>query len=238
MTTYRKFDRFRAHSAFATDDIHFIADAANRLITTGTGTPANAQAANGGYNLVTSAAANDSSIVQRGIESAATKIANIPLSKKRKVSAVARFEHANFTGITLNFGLLPANAAPFGLSTGAFMTLRPDGTYDIKVGALTASGQLVLPGSINPATLAQARDKFGGIDCEVYHDGDGKIGFFVGGVRIGGFDITYDAAGAPQGGLAGQLSVSAGIVSTTASAKTVLLRRIGTAHQIAGHYPQ
>lgn len=232
MATYRKFDRFRAHSAFATDEIHFTADVANRMIATGVGTPANAQAAGGGLNLVTSAAANDTSVVQRGIESAATKIANIPISKNRKVSAVARFEHANFTGIALNFGLAPANAAPFGLATGAFMTINADGTYTVKVGALTANGQL-------PAgSLAQARDKFGGVDCEVYHDGAGKIGFFVGGYRIGGFDVTYDANGVAQGGIAAQQSLSAGIVSTTASAKTVLLRRIGSAHQIAGHSPQ
>lgn len=232
MTTYRKFDRFRSNFAFITDTLNFIEETANKLIGTGVGTPASAYAAGGGFNLVTSAAANDTAVVQRGAEAAATAIAKVPFAKGKKVSAVGRFEHANFTGINLNFGLAPVNAAPFGLNTGAFMTLNADGSYTCKFGSQTVTGQL------EKGTLALNRDKYGGIDVEVYHDGAGKVGFFVGGLRIGGFDVTYDANGAAQGGVAALLSLSAGIVSTTATAKTVNFRRAGTAHQVAGHYPQ
>jgi hypothetical protein len=233
MATYRKFDRFRAHSAFITDELNFIANTANKLTSGGTGTPANAYATGGGYNLVTSAVANDSSNAQRAIESAGTGIANIPFAKNKKVSAVARFEHANFTGINIQFGLCPIGATPFASNTGAFIVINADGSYAFKLGGANA-----VTGQLPQGSLAQARDKFGGVDLEIYHDGAGKLAFFLGGYRIGGADVTYDAQGVAQGGVAALLSLSVGIVAATAGAKTVKVVRLGSAHQIAGHSPQ
>lgn len=224
MSTYRKFDRIRARSAFATDIDHFNTYVANKWISTGTGTPANALGTNGGLNIVTSAAANDTSLIQRGIETAGTKLVSIPLRKGRKVAAVARFEHANFTGITAKFGLAPALTDPFAGSASLYMTLS-ETAGAIVFGATTIN----MADTVN---LVSQRDKFGGVNLEIYFDGQRSIKFYVNGIAVGGFKVTFDANGFVTGFTA-PLALSAGVLSTTATAKTVSLRTIGSSMQIA-----
>ena len=227
MTTYRKFDRFRAHSAFATNESDFNTTAELGLFTlTGVGTPvALALGTDGGAALVTSAASGDSAVVQRGTGSA--KLADIPLRKGKKFSLVGRVEMASFANTEVNFGPGPSATNPFTGTGSVYMSLKHDGTYTVNAGSLSASGEI---------DLAAERDRWGGIELEVYWDGAGKIGFFVNGKRIGGFDVSFTNDDYVSG-LPNPLCVSAGIVSRSAAAKTAILRRVASALQIAP-YPR
>lgn len=227
MTTYRKFDRFRSHSAFATNEADFNTTAELGLFTlTGVGTPvALALGTDGGAKLETTAASGDSAVVQRGTGSA--KFADTPLRKGKKFSLVGRVEAASFADIEVNFGLGPSATNPFTGTGSVYMSLKSDGTYTVNAAALSASGVI---------DLAVERDRWGGIELELYWDGDGKIGFFVNGRRIGGFDLTF-VSNDYATGLANPLCVSAGIISRSASAKIAILRRVASALQIAP-YPR
>lgn len=223
--TYRKFDRRRSRTAFATFIDNFETLVANRWVPTGVGTPgAQALASDGGLNLVTSAANGDSNIVQRGIESAATKTATLKLQRGRKVSAVARIEHADFANMDIMFGVAPALADPFAGNASAFVSLGLT-LNQIKIGATTFTPDVAL-------TLASLRDKFGGIEFEFYWDGQGKIAIFAGGQRVGGVKgLTFDVNGYATG-FAAPLSIAVGVRSRSASAKTVVARQIGYQYQI------
>lgn len=223
--TYRKFDRRRGRVAFATTLDNFDALVANRWISSGVGTPgAQAQGTDGGLQLVTSAATGDSHIIQRGIESAATKLANLKLQRGRKVSAVARIEHADFASMDVMFGVAPALADPFAGNASAFVSLGAT-LNQVKIAAAAFTPDVAL-------TLAALRDKLGGIDFEFYWDGQGKISIYAGGHRVGGVKgLTFDANGYATGFAAG-LSVSVGVRSRSATAKTVVVRQVGYQYQI------
>lgn len=222
MTTYRKFDRFRAHSAFATNESDFNTTAELGLFTlTGVGTPvALALGTDGGAKLETTAAANDSAVVQRGTGSA--KLADTPVRKGKKFSVVGRVEATSFADIEVNFGLGPSAANPFTGSGSVYMSLKSDGTYAVHVAGESATGEI---------SLVDEQDEWGGIDLEVYWDGADRIGFFVNGKRIGGFKVTLVDDDFVTG-LADPLAVSAGIISRTATAKIAYLRRIASALQV------
>lgn len=223
--TYRKFDRVRGRSAFATDLDHFNTYNANKWVVTGTGTPAAALGANGGLNLTTTAGANDKTAIQRGIETGATKLENIQLRRGKKIGAVARVEHADFAGFGLFFGLAPANANPDTVAA-AGITLLPTGVT-ATFGARTASNP-----DITPVAL---RDKLGGIDFEVYWDGQRSVSLFAGGQRVGGFRLAstdFNAQGQVTG-LVANYAVSLAILnSAVATARTVAVRTIGSYIQL------
>jgi hypothetical protein len=224
--TYRKFDRFRSRTAFATFIDNFETLVANRWVPSGVGTPgAQALGADGGLQLVTSAANGDSNIVQRGIESAATKTATLKLQRGRKVSAVARVEHADFANMDIMFGVAPALADPFAGNASAFVSLGAT-LNQIKVGAEAFTPDVAV-------TLAALRDKLGGIDFEFYWDGQSKIALFAGGQRVGGKRglATFDVNGY-VGAFTAPLSISVGVRSRSASAKTVVVRQLGYTYQI------
>lgn len=223
--TYRKFDKFRGDNAFAWVADDFETFNANRWISTGTGTPvAPSLGTNGGLVLTTSAASGDSNIVQKGIESAATKLVSINLKKGKKVSVIGRVEHADFANMDIGFGLAPALTNPFAGSASVYAML-----------GLTTNTVVMGANSFTPdaaVTLAALRDAFGGIDFELYFDGQAKLGLFAGGQRIGGFrNLTFDVNKFVTGFTA-PLALSIGVVSRSATAKTVLLRKLGYAVQV------
>lgn len=224
--TFRKFDRTRGRSAFAVDIDNFNTYNANKWIATGTGTPAVTLGTNGGLSLATSAGTNDKTSVQRGIETAATKLENIPLRKGRKVLAIARVDHADFAGFGLFFGLSPANAAPDTVPV-AGITLHP-----VNGATVTYNGKTATNPDLTPASL---RDRLGGIDMEVYFDGQAKIHFFAGGQRIGGFKLAstdFNAQGQVIG-LTANYSLSLSVLNAgTATARTVIARLLGQSVQL------
>lgn len=223
--TYRKFDKYRGDSAFAWVADDFETFNANRWISTGVGTPvAPTLGTNGGLTLTTTAASGDSNIVQKGIESAATKLVSITLKKGKKVSAIARVEHADFNNMDIGFGLAPALANPFAGSASIYAMLGAT-TNTVVMGA----NSFVPDAAV---TLQSLRDAFGGIDFELYFDGQAKLGLFAGGQRIGGFrNLTFDVNKFVTGFTA-PLALSVGVVTRSATAKTVLLRKAGYAAQV------
>lgn len=222
--TYRKFDRVRGKGSFNTFEDSFETLATNRWIPGGTGTPVVGIGTNGGMTLATSAASGDSVNVQRGIETAATKLVSLPLRQGRKVCAVARVEHADFNNMDIGFGLAPALADPFAGNTSLFAMIGAT-TNTIKIGANAVTPDVAV-------TLQSLRDKLGGIDFEFYFDGQSKIALFAGGQRIGGVrNLTFDANKLVNG-FANPLSISLGVVSRSASAKTVVVRKLGYSYQI------
>ena len=225
VNTYRRFNRTRGHQSFVHFEDGLETLATNRWISTGTGTPvAPAAGTNGGMSLATSAASGDSNIVQRGIETAGTKLVSIPLRKGKKVSAIARVEHADFANMDVAFGLGPAVANPFSGSASLYAILGSN-TNNVQFGANSFTPDVAV-------TLAALRDKFGGIDFEFYFDGQAKFAFFAGGQRIGGQrNLTFDANGFVTG-FANPLSISFGVISRSATAKTVLVRKLGYSVQI------
>lgn len=223
--TYRKFDKYRGDSAFAWVADDFETFNANRWISTGVGTPvAPTLGTNGGLTLTTTAASGDSNIVQKGIESAATKLVSITLKKGKKVSAIARVEHADFNNMDIGFGLAPALANPFAGSASIYAMLGST-TNAVVMGANSFTPDAAV-------TLQSLRDAFGGIDFELYFDGQAKLGLFAGGQRIGGFrNLTFDVNKFVTGFTA-PLALSVGVVTRSATAKTVLLRKAGYAAQV------
>lgn len=223
--TYRKFDRVRGRSAFITDLDHFNTYNANKWIVTGTGTPVAALGTNGGLNLTTTAGANDKSSIQRGIETAATKLENITFRRGRKIGAVARVEHADFAGFGLFFGIAPANANPDTVAV-AGITLLPTGV------TATFNGKTASNPDITPVSL---RDKLGGIDFEVYWDGQRSISLFAGGQRVGGYRLASTDFNAQSQviGLLANYAVSLSVLNAaTATARTVSVRTIGSYIQL------
>lgn len=223
MTTYRKFDRFRSSAAFVTDELNFISFNANDVVATGTGTPAVAQSTNGGLAISTSAANNDSAIVQRGIGSAATKITNIIVASQRKFSVFARVTIQVWTTSDIVFGVAPAVANPATSTAGAIAVFKNDGTFTFAVGGTTVNGEY---------DLASAADALGGVDLEVYHDGTGRFGLYVNGVRIAGVDRSVNASTGAIDGVTGLLSATVGVISRTAAAKTLTVSKLCSALQI------
>ncbi len=225
VATYRKFDRVRGDSQFLSLNDNIESFNANRWISTGVGTPvAPSLGTNGGLVLTTTAASGDSNIIQKGIESAATKLVSIPFRKGKKVCAIARVEHADFANMDIGFGLAPALANPFAGSASAYAMLGSN-TNAVVLGAQSYTPDAAV-------TLASLRDAFGGIDFELYFDGQSKMHFYAGGQRIGGFrNLTFDANKFLTGFTA-PLALSFGVVSRSASAKTVLVRKLGYAVQI------
>ena len=223
--TYRKFDRVRGRSAFAVDLDNFNTYNANKWIATGTGTPAAALGTNGGLNLVTSAAGGDKTAIQRGIETAATKLENVAFRKGRKFNLIARVEHVDFAGFGLFFGLSPINANPDTVPV-AGIALLPTGV------TVTYNGKTVSNPDITPVSL---RDKLGGIDFEIYWDGQRSIHFFAGGQRVGGFRLASTDFNAQSQviGLLANYAVSLAVLNAgTAVARTVAVRTIGSAVQL------
>lgn len=223
--TYRKFDKYRGDSAFAWVSDDFETFNANRWISTGVGTPvAPSLGTNGGLVLTTTAASGDSNIIQKGIESAATKLVSLNLKKGKKVSAIARVEHADFLNMDISFGLAPALANPFAGSASIYTTLGTT-TNTVVMGANSFVPDVAV-------TLPALRDAFGGIDFELYFDGQAKLALFAGGQRIGGFrNLTFDVNKFVTGFTA-PLALSIGVMTRSATAKTVLVRKAGYAAQI------
>lgn len=223
--TYRKFDRIRGDSSFIVVNDNFETFNANRWISTGVGTPvAPSLGTNGGLVLTTTAASGDSNIVQKGIESAATKLVSIDLKKGKKVAAIGRVEHADFLNMDIAFGLAPALANPFAGSASIYAILGST-TNSVVMGANTYTPDVAV-------TLPSLMDRFGGINFELYFDGQAKLGLFAGGQRIGGFrNLTFDVNKFLTGFTA-PLALSIGVISRSAAAKTVLIRKLGYAKQI------
>lgn len=223
--TYRKFDRVRGDSSFISFNDNIESFNANRWISTGTGTPvAPSLGTNGGLVLTTTAVSGDSNLIQKGIESASTKLVSISMKKGKKVCAIARVEHADFANMDIAFGLAPALANPFAGSASIYGILGLT-TNSVVMGANTFTPDAAV-------TLAALRDSFGGIDFELYFDGQSKLGLFAGGQRIGGFrNLTFDANKFVTGFTA-PLALSFGVITRSATAKTVLVRKLGYAVQI------
>lgn len=223
--TYRKFDRVRGDSSFAWVSDDFETFNANRWISTGVGTPvAPSLGTNGGLVLTTTAASGDSNIVQKGIESAATKLVSLTLKKGRKLAAIGRVEHADFNNMDIAFGIAPALTNPFAGAASIYAILGSN-TNAVVMGANSYTPDVAV-------TLQSLRDSFGGIDFELYFDGQAKLGLFAGGQRIGGFrNLTFDVNKFVTGFTA-PLALSVGVISRSASAKTVLIRKLGYAQQV------
>lgn len=223
--TYRKFDRVRGDSSFITVNDNIESFNANRWISTGTGTPvAPSLGTNGGLVLTTTAASGDSNLIQKGIESASTKLVSISLKKGKKVCAIARVEHADFANMDIAFGLAPAQADPF-TGSGSAYAIIGSANNRVQLGATSFALDVAV-------TLASLRDSFGGIDFELYFDGQSKLGLFAGGQRIGGFrNLTFDVNKFLTGFTA-PLALSFGVITRSATAKTVLVRKLGYAVQI------
>lgn len=243
MTTYRKFDKYRARTDFATFEEFGFEMPANKWISSGVGTPAGPTlVAGGGFSLATSAANDDSVFIQKGAVASAARVAPLSFVKGRKFALVANFIQATPGAINtatfdadIQFGFFAASATPNTAAGIGFV-------YDHA--ARTITSYIGTPGS-NPRQFVldefDINEHSNGllnnnrvISVEVYYDGANKVEFYVGKKRVAG--ITVDEDDFTDGSLlssliSAPLSPTLGFINGTAAAHTFVVKAIGVAIQ-------
>lgn len=225
MSTYRKFDKYRQRADFLSELEFGVDSPANKWIVSGTGTPVFTAVGADGFVLTTTAAANDTAFIQRGIVSAATKASPISLRKGFKFHVVASLDVSNLTetgGFAI--GLAGANADPLGQSR-VMLTFNP------ATGFTGTVGQNATPKtSTLEAVLADyVRDGF--LDLEVYYDGTDHVQFFAGRTRVLKVNVDFDNGGFMEG-VTGGMSPTLGVLNLgEAAANTVKAAVFGYAAQ-------
>jgi hypothetical protein len=243
MTTYRKFDKYRARTDFATLEEFGFDLPANKWISSGVGTPvAPAVAAGGGITVGTSAANNDSVFIQKGIVSAATRATPLTFIKGRKFAVAAVIAQTapgavntdNFDA-DIQFGFFTGSATPDTVAGIGFV-------YDHA--ARTITSYIGTPGS-NPRQFvlddfdinehaSEDTNNNRAIAIEVYYDGQNKVEFYVGKKRVAGITVNPEdfADGTGVSSLVGAaLSPTLGFINGTAAAHTFLIKALGVAIQ-------
>lgn len=225
MSTYRKFDKYRQRADFLSDLEFGIDSPANKWIASGTGTPALTAVGTDGFTLATTAAANDTAFIQRGIVSAATKATPVSLRKGFKFHVVASLDVADLTATGgFAIGLAGANANPLGQSR-AMLTYAPATGFTGTVGQNASPKTSVLE-----AVLADYIRE-GLLDLEVYYDGTDHVQFFAGRTRVLKVNVGFDANGLMEG-VTGGLSPTLGVMNLgTAVTNTVKVPVFGYAAQ-------
>lgn len=225
MSTYRKFDKYRQRADFLSDLEFGIDSVANKWVSAGTGTPVFTAAGTDGMTLTTSAAANDTTFIQRGVVSAATRAAPISLRAGYKAHVVASLNVSALTdtgGFVIGFA--GANANPLAQDR-AMLAFAPASGFTATVGKNASPKTSVLAG-----TLADyVRDDV--LDLEAYYDGTDKFQFFAGGIRVLSVGVTFDGNGFMEG-VTGGVSPTLGVLNLgTAVANTVKVPVFGYAAQ-------
>lgn len=225
MSTYRKFDKYRQRADFLSDLEFGIDSPANKWIASGTGTPAFTAVGADGFTLATSAAANDTTFLQRGIISAATKASPNRLRKGFKLHMVASLDITALTATGgLFFGFAGANANPAAQSRAVL-------SYDPATGFTATVGLNASPKTSVLAGKAAEFVRDGLLDLEVYYDGTDNVQFFAGRRRILKTNVVFDSNGFMEG-ITGGLSPTVGVLNLgTGVVNTVKVPLLGVAEQ-------
>lgn len=225
MSTYRKFDKYRQRADFLSDITFGIDSVANQWIASGTGSPAFTAAGSDGLTLTTTTGANDTTYIQRGIISAATKANPVRLRKGFKVHAVTSLNISALLATGgLFFGFATGNADPAAQSR-AVLTYNPATGFSAAVGVNASPKTAVL--------AAKAADyvRDGLLDLEVYYDGTDNVQFFAGRQRILKVNVGFDSNGFMEG-VTGGLSPTLGVLNLgTGAANTIKAAMLGYAEQ-------
>lgn len=225
MSTYRKFDKYRQRADFLSDIEYGIDSVGNKWINSGTGTPVFTAAGTDGFVLTTTAAANDTSFIQRGIVSAGTRAAPISLRKGFKFHAVASIDVTNMTDTGgLVIGFAGANANPLGQDRVVL-------AFDPATGFTATVGKNASPKTKTLEAVLADYVRDGLLDLEVYYDGTDHVQFFAGRTRVLKVDVAFDGNGMMEGVTAG-MSPTLGVLNAgTAVANTAKVAVFGYAAQ-------
>lgn len=218
MSTYRKFDKYRQRADFLSDMEYGIDSPANKWIVTGTGTPVST-AGGDGRIVTTTAAANDTAFIQRGIISAATKCEPVTIVDGRKAHIVASVSSAVLGDFGLLLGFAGAAADPAADADRAVLRFEPGVGFIAQVGA---NKQVIAANYVFDDLVVENQ-----IDLEVYFDGTDHFQFFAGRKRV-----AKIIAGAAD--FSGAMSPTFGVMNLgTAVARTATLNLLGYAVQRA-----
>lgn len=223
MSTYRKFDKYRARSDFLSDIEFGIDTPANKWIATGTGTPAVAVVPGKGLSVATSAGGTATSFIQRGIISAATKSSPVALVKGRKAHIVASISSDDLGDFGFALGFAAAAADPSAEAARVLLRFDPDDGFIAELGASKT------------ITVERALDDLivdGQLDLEVYYDGTDHVQFFAGRQRLAKLEAAFDGTTGASTDAAGAMSPTFGVVNGgVAAVHTVILHTLGYAAQ-------
>lgn len=223
MSTYRKFDKYRARADFLSDIEFGIDTPANKWIATGTGTPAVALVAGKGLSVATSSGGTATSFIQRGIISAATKSSPVTLTKGRKAHIVASISSDDLGDFGFVLGFAAAAADPSAEAARVLLKYVPDDGFVAELGASkTITAERVLDDLIVDGQL----------DLEVYYDGTDHVQFFAGRQRLAKLEAAFDGTTGASTDAAGAMSPTFGVVNGgVAAVHTVILHTLGYAAQ-------
>jgi hypothetical protein len=241
MGTYRKFDKYRARTDFSTDEQFGFGLPANKWISSGVGTPVAPVAGNGVITVGTSAADNDSVYLQRGIESGATKSSPLVWTRHKKFAIVANFRQGvpADVGFDADFllGFFTANAAPNTQAGIGMLYDHTAKTITCYVGTPGGNALQYISKTLTDFDINEHASEGVGqnqsITAEVYCDGAGHVGFYVGKTRVGGITLPEDffAANTQLASLASVTSPTIGFINASAAAHTFAISAIGVAIQ-------
>lgn len=223
MSTYRKFDKYRARSDFLSDIEFGIDTPANKWIATGTGTPAVAVVPGKGLSVATSAGGTATSFIQRGIISAATKSSPVALVKGRKAHIVASISSDDLGDFGFALGFAAAAADPSAEAARVLLRFDPDDGFIAELGATKTI-------TVERALADLIVD--GQLDLEVYYDGTDHVQFFAGRQRLAKLEAAFDGTTGASTDAAGAMSPTFGVVNGgVAAVHTVILHTLGYAAQ-------